>query len=923
MVALFGTNVNNTNDKSETSAEVNHNSNNYKSNEFTKSKSINNISTFSLISFDGDGTSENPYILENSSQFVELQTKVNDGTLITRDKYFKISDNLKDITLDNWIPIGNLDYPFQGNFDGNNCKITFSIDMVLSSSNTYFGFFGRLNSNDRNDQEGIITQKISNLYFYHSKIRITSRSLQSKIYVGLIAGYCSNYYAFREGGVLFSNCVIEGIPNDSSIILDELSITGNIEIMVGGVLGFFSSRFSNYATIIDNMTINNLNITINRIRIESMRFSLLLGLFSGGFNLNVAEIKNIYISNSNVNISPDTTFNTIDLFYGGLFGSCLFNGIVNLHNCIVNNVNFNLTGDNLTQLYKSNFCLGLIIGKQRFGLTVAKIYDNYVINSTIKSTYHLNASLNGELYLSYLIGYSTCYGDPSSDSPSFYNNYVYGNSLNFDIANFKHNIGILIGYLRMEETEVILNFVANSIILKKMSTDNEINPTKPIGFCNLRHSIYKVIFKWCSNYISLFSGLSEDFFIPASDYVSNIVLRLNENNKVLDTSLSPLDRDSLNESIDNLMVGSVNKYRKFANPTTGDFGFILKFNTDGGTTIEDRYNIYNPKGYSNYNLDDLSTTKEGYEIESWYLDNDFLVEANLENVKTMTQDLTLYAKWKEKVVPPLPPSKPNIPIGEVFNIFYDTKMGIINDLNYPTTYVCGSNVILPINVTKANYDFVGWNYSNLFGVIIKNIPSSKYGDVYLDANYVTSPYANKYPITYVVDHGKINGEYSKNYLDEEIILPTDVKSDYGEFIGWYLNSDFNGKRIYKINKGETGNKTFYARYRLYPYLIRYVIDDENVIEDYYYYGNEVTLLSDFNKSGYVFVGLSETKGDDKNIITKISRGESGNKVYYVIFKKNVRIRILYLFSIILFILFSLLIILGIRHYIKQKNLKKE
>jgi uncharacterized repeat protein (TIGR02543 family) len=312
-------------------------------------------------------------------------------------------------------------------------------------------------------------------------------------------------------------------------------------------------------------------------------------------------------------------------------------------------------------------------------------------------------------------------------------------------------------------------------------------------------------------------------------------------------------------------------------------GYEITYDLAGGT-INGEYQSF--LGNADFTLP-TDVTKDGYTFDGWYIpDGDGtkltkLVSGDYED------DISLYAKWTEDVEPePDEPTGPTLPIGTEFKIIYDTKDGTINDTNYPTTYICGVGVTLPTNVTKVNYDFSGWSYRNLNGVIITSISSRQYGDVYLNANYTVSQNAKKYSIEYVNEAGKINEDYKTSYLDEEVVLPTNVTSDYGTFVGWYDNPEFTGRRIYKISDTDTGNKTYYARYTFNRYAIHYEFDDATGIVEYYYYGDEVTLLNNFTKDGYTFIGLSETKDNDTNLVTKINKGDHGDKTYYVIFKKN-------------------------------------
>ena len=71
-----------------------------------------------------------------------------------------------------------------------------------------------------------------------------------------------------------------------------------------------------------------------------------------------------------------------------------------------------------------------------------------------------------------------------------------------------------------------------------------------------------------------------------------------------------------------------------------------------------------------------------------------------------------------------------------------------------------------------------------------------------------------YSISYTKNGGSLaegEVEIAKYTRLNEVILPRLARDNY-TFIGWYDNSSFEGEPVTKIEKGSTGNKTFYARF---------------------------------------------------------------------------------------------------------------
>lgn len=68
-----------------------------------------------------------------------------------------------------------------------------------------------------------------------------------------------------------------------------------------------------------------------------------------------------------------------------------------------------------------------------------------------------------------------------------------------------------------------------------------------------------------------------------------------------------------------------------------------------------------------------------------------------------------------------------------------------------------------------------------------------------------------FTIAYNISIGKLPSNTKYSYTSEDTVtLPTPTGTNY-VFKGWYENSNFTGNAITVIDKGSTGNKTFYAK----------------------------------------------------------------------------------------------------------------
>ena len=167
------------------------------------------------------------------------------------------------------------------------------------------------------------------------------------------------------------------------------------------------------------------------------------------------------------------------------------------------------------------------------------------------------------------------------------------------------------------------------------------------------------------------------------------------------------------------------------------------------------------------------------------------------------------------------------------------------DLKYYTKTIVGNRVINTLNIKKAQYrvehyrrsldvEVEGYNYEieyfeGIIGETVTAIPKDyegfventshpnriPSGVVLEDGTLVLRLYYDRetYYISYVLNGGKATGTLTKTYTyGREIYLSRKVEKAGYEFAGWYNSSNFDGDAITKIQKDETGNKVFYAKW---------------------------------------------------------------------------------------------------------------
>ena len=148
----------------------------------------------------------------------------------------------------------------------------------------------------------------------------------------------------------------------------------------------------------------------------------------------------------------------------------------------------------------------------------------------------------------------------------------------------------------------------------------------------------------------------------------------------------------------------------------------------------------------------------------------------------------------------------------VWNITYVTDGGTINGA-YPTSYSTGNVVVLPTDVTRDGYTFLGWYDAAENGSKVTQIEADATGDKTFYAYWQQNDTpARTWNITYVTDGGTIGGLYPVTYTKGTVtVLPTNVTKPGYTFLGWFT-AYTGGVQVKQIEATETGDKTFYARW---------------------------------------------------------------------------------------------------------------
>ena len=259
-----------------------------------------------------------------------------------------------------------------------------------------------------------------------------------------------------------------------------------------------------------------------------------------------------------------------------------------------------------------------------------------------------------------------------------------------------------------------------------------------------------------------------------------------------------------------------------------------------------------------------NVTKTGYTFGGWY-DNSSCTGTKITSIsRTEAGDKTYYAKWTV----------------DTYTVTLYERGGTINSGDI-TNYTYGIGAILPTDVTREGYTFGGWYTNSSFtGEAITSIGEAETGNKYYYAKWIGKTYS----VTLNSNGGTINSGNITNYeCGISVTLPMDITKEGYMFGGWYDNSSFTGNNITRISTTETGDKIYYAKWIGNSYRVTFYKNGGDINGDYisnYTYGTESTLPTNVTKANYTFGGWYDNDKFTGEGITKISVGESGDKVYY-------------------------------------------
>lgn len=177
----------------------------------------------------------------------------------------------------------------------------------------------------------------------------------------------------------------------------------------------------------------------------------------------------------------------------------------------------------------------------------------------------------------------------------------------------------------------------------------------------------------------------------------------------------------------------------------------------------------------------------------------------------------------------------------------------------------------------------GYTFSNWSGTYTTGSFTMPLKNVSMTANATTTTYT----ISYNLNGGSASNATSYTVENNTFTLSNPTRNGY-TFAGW-TGSNGSTKQInLSVSKGSTGNKTYTANWTPINYSITYNLDGGTASnKTSYTIETDTFKLNNPTKTGYTFLGWTESNGTTAQMNVSISKGSTGNKNYTATYRKNV------------------------------------
>ncbi|MBP5582358.1 MAG: ribosomal protein L7/L12, partial [Bacteroidales bacterium] len=171
--------------------------------------------------------------------------------------------------------------------------------------------------------------------------------------------------------------------------------------------------------------------------------------------------------------------------------------------------------------------------------------------------------------------------------------------------------------------------------------------------------------------------------------------------------------------------------------------------------------------------------------------------------------------------------------------------------------------------------------NNAGGTATTAIYPTDLGDKYLGAKWE----ANTYSVNLQVNGGTNTNNVSEYTYGVGATLPdsSEISRTGYTFVGWYMNSNYDGVAIEEIATTDFGDKTFYAKWNVNSYDVTLnanggTINSGNIAS--YTYGVGATLPTDITKTGYTFGGWYDNSSCSGSSVLSIASNATDDKEFW-------------------------------------------
>lgn len=276
----------------------------------------------------GDGSQNNPYLIETAAQLAFLAQEANSKEEYTwpeSPKYFKLTANIN-LKGYEWTPIGTVYKRFVGSFDGDGHVI---VNLNVKDA-WYAGLFGWI-------QNGAT---VKNLVIRNASVSSVSQDSESvsphnpQAYSGIVAAYCS-------AGCTISNCKVDG--------------TVTSDYCAGGIVGYSDNSSKDYDGSITFCTADVVCSVANSAK----------DAYCGG----IAGILSVKLDACTVRGKVDGTVSA-----GGLVGWLSSGGVIGSDYSYVNYVYADVSLSSVCIPNMAYYDVGGLVGSASYGTKISSCY---------------------------------------------------------------------------------------------------------------------------------------------------------------------------------------------------------------------------------------------------------------------------------------------------------------------------------------------------------------------------------------------------------------------------------------------------------------------------------------------------------------------------------------------------------------------